>query len=179
MSGSRIDANKADILISVVNLLIKQVPDFLSDKNCYISMYPELPYNFADQWAICVSPMGGTFTPGHQAGGGKSQCTEESSIFVTIFSRYKADRAGRDINALADQTRGVMRLQQHILAALVVCDPQVPTPGQSGTDSVLRDLMEALESSNPEHDNSKDYISYGTRFSMNFDWALVGIPTIT
>ena len=163
----------------MTKILIKQIPDVLSDKNCYISLYPELPYQPVGDLMVVVTPLGGTFPEKFQAGGGKNQCTEESSVFVTIFSRCRSDRAGRDIDSLADRARGVLRLQQRILAALVMADPQVPTPGQSGTDSVLRDLMMARQSSNPEHATpDKDWVQYATEFSTSFDWQLSTIPTI-
>lgn len=172
MSGSRVDTDQADVLQAIVDLLIGVGYLNLTDQTCFMTIYPELPNQPTGNYYVTVSPTDGTFPEQFQIGGGVNQCTEETGVLVTIWSQLKLDRNGRDVRMLTDDTRGLLRLKKKVLRALVTADPQVNTPGQGGTNSVLRNLMLARRCAVPEHDPKNGYGCIALLFEVVFDWDL-------
>lgn len=162
---ARNDTTQADVLDAVVRRLIDRI-DSLSDKNCFLAVLPDgSPYRPADNLFVVVSPTGGRFSL--VEGGGPSQCSEQTGVLVTIFSRFMANRHERDRDALADETRGVLTLKRQILRALTAADVEVE--GQP----CLRDLLVPTESTPPDPAHGDErLVQIGLKFEFSFDWNL-------
>jgi len=177
VSGSRVDIDQAAVLDAVVKQLIDNMVlpsgDGLTDKTCFITIYPELPTGAQDEVIVTVSPEGGTFPAGMIIGGGQKQCTEESGILVSMWSRFKVDRQFRDRESLCNETRGLLKLKKSLLKALCAVDLQANyPPGTGGTNSFLRQYLIPTQAYAPDHPKEEPYAGLTIRFQADYDWDL-------
>lgn len=177
MSGSRVDVDQAAVLDAVVAQLIGNCAlpagAQLTDKTCFITNYPELPTPATDDVMITVSPEGGTFQPELFIGGAQKQCTENSGILVSIWSRFKAERQFRDRQILCDEARGLLKIKKSVLRCLAGADLQANyPPGTGGTNAFLRQWLIPTQAFAPDHPKDEPYAGLTIRFSADFDWDL-------
>ena len=164
---ARSDTEQADVLDAVVKKLIDNIP-LLSDKNCFISILPKPPYKVSDSLFLTVSPTAGNFPEDLLIGGGQNQCTENSGVLVTIFSRYMAQRPDHDRDSLSDQTRGILKMKREVLRQLTALDLE-----WEGS-KILRSEMIPTDASpaEPVQDPGENLVQLTIRFSTDFDWNL-------
>lgn len=162
---ARTDGEQNDIFDAIVKALIDNI-DGLSDKNCFISVYPSPPYKVPDNFFITVGPTAGTFDEDMITGGAQNQCTEDTSALVTMFSRFQCMRPGQERNALNDQSRGLLRYKRLILKALCSLDVM------ANTNLVLRNMLTPKRSGAPEYVGDEQLLSMSLEFAVSFDWDL-------
>ena len=167
---ARTDTQRSDVLDAVVNRLIDQVPQ-CTDKTCFVSILPNPPYYPPDDQFVTVSPTAGRFVEELLDGGGQNQCTEDTGVLVSLFSRYVATQAGHDRDALNDFTRGILNLKRSVLKALVDFDLQF------GGNLILRSLMQPTDAGPPEpitegSGQGGRMVQVTLRFKTEFDWNL-------
>ena len=167
---TRNDSEQADILVAVKARLQDQIPE-LGELNCFVSILPDGdPYRPADNLFVTVAPTGGTFEG--IAGGGARQCTENTGVLVTIFSRFRAQRQERDEDALVDEVRGILRMKRAILRALAGHDLYVSTDPLQPAAPALRAYLAPTESSPPDPTGDREMVMVSLRFDVTFDWDL-------
>lgn len=162
---ARVDTEQSDVLDSFVKRLLDCIPAF-SDKTCFVSINPDPPYAVRDNTFLTVSPTGGVFPEEFTDGGGAEQCTEESGVIVTIFSRFQCNRPGDEREALSEFTRGVFRLKKQVLKAITSQDLTW------GARRILRNLPRPKNSSPPDNADKDGLTKISVSFSADFDWDL-------
>ena len=109
-------SRKIRVLASVVTLLCETL-DF-DESTCYevadADAIPEVP--IAGDWWCTVAGGDGQFDPGNQD---PSQCSEETEVIVTAYTRIATDRTDHDENLLHDPDRGCLEMKRQLLKTLV------------------------------------------------------------
>lgn len=149
MTVARVDTTQSKVVSAIVDLLITNVPN-LTDKTCFLSLYPDPPAALSDNLWITVSIWSGTFPPEFQDGGGAHQVTEDAGVLVKVFSRMKTDRVGHDVNALIDEARGLLTIKGQVIRALAGQDPLFER------NLILRDLIKIKSATAPEKSSEFD-----------------------
>jgi len=122
----------------------------------------------AGDWWCTVAAGDGQFVEGNQEPG---QCSEESEVIVTAYTRIMTDRTDHAENLLHDPQRGCLFMKRKLLSALVGKDLQTSTG-----DFFLRQWLWAARSSRPKagnHSETGELIgSIQLTFRIEFDWDL-------
>jgi hypothetical protein len=169
-----IATTQAAVLDAIVQRLKKLPGADLNDSTCFVTLYPERPGPLPPgDLFLTVSPGGGTFDPGWHEGGGEHQTKEDAVVFVTIFSRQKLDRAGRDDNKLLSLPKGLLEWKRMVLRWLSNHDLQVPQADGTGFGSALVNAMAPLTADAAEsHGEKEEYAFLKMGFSTDFLWDL-------
>jgi hypothetical protein len=162
---ARTDGEQGDILEAITKALIDNIGG-LSAKNCFISIYPNPPYKIPDNLFVTVSPAASNYPEEFTSGGGQNQCTEDSSVLVTIFSRFQCNRAGQEREALNDQNRGILQMKRSILKTLCSLDLTV------NANFELRNQMQPKRCGAPEYVGDEQLLTVSMEFSVTWDWDL-------
>lgn len=111
----RTDVQQAAVLTAIAARLRSALT--LAANQCYLSALPLHPKMLrGGPWFLAVSPGTGSFVEGEQAIG---NCTEETTVTITMYSRIAVDRADEDDKSLTDTSRGLLAIKQKVLTALV------------------------------------------------------------
>lgn len=161
----RVDTTQAGILEAVREILLQSV-DGLTEKNCFVTLYPDPQGGFTDDLFCTISPADSVFPEGLQVGGAQFTCMEETGIIVKISTRIRTDRAPQQIEALVSPQRGILWLKWQLLRALVGADPTV------NGNQVVRQLLWARRCTAPRIEDQ--YVSIELDFGVSFDWDLTG-----
>lgn len=153
------------VLAATVKRLIDTIQG-LTDSTCFVSLFPVPPGPLppADVF-LTVSPAGGQFDPHWHDGGGEYQTFENASVYVTIFSRVKLDRSGRDDQKLTHIPRGLLEWKRIVLRCL---------SGQYLTDADGNALLvnAMLPHTADAAESSEDYTHLRLVFTTDFLWDL-------
>lgn len=110
------DGDQGDILDAIVLRLRSQLD--LGEKNCYeAGENPEIAIPTGGDFWLVVEQGGGHFNEIEDQH--LHQCCESSDVIVTIYSRIKTDRTNSDANLLKDEKRGLLKIKNRVLRALV------------------------------------------------------------
>ena len=165
---SRINVTGNQVLASIVALLRYSLG--FDESTCYEVGNPDdVPVvPISGDWWCTVAAGDGQFDPGNQDA---SQCSEETEVVVTGYTRIMTDRTDHVENLLHDPDRGVLEVKRLLLRTLVGKDPLTPTG-----DTFLRCLIWAVRSSPPQvghPEGSEDLIGrIQVTFRLEFDWDL-------
>ena len=156
------------VLASVVSWL-RSALNFQPEQ-CYEVANPdEIPsVPIAGHWWCTVAGGDGQFVEGNQDA---SQCSEQTEVIVTAYTRIQTDMTDHAENLLHDPARGCFEMKRRLLKAL--CGVQLVTP--SG-DLFLRQSVWASRSSPPrngKHSETGEFIGMiQLAFRIEFDWDL-------
>jgi hypothetical protein len=165
---NRINVTGNQVLASVVALLRASLG--FDESTCYEVANPDhVPsVPLTGDWWCTVAGGDGQFDPGNQD---RSQCSEETEVIVTAYTRIMTDRTDHATDLLHDPDRGCLHMKHKLLSALVGKDLTTPTG-----DTFLRQFVWAARSSpavTGEHEESKDLIGrIQLTFRIEFDWEL-------
>ncbi|MGO9115225.1 MAG: hypothetical protein ACLP9L_38930 [Thermoguttaceae bacterium] len=165
---ARINVTGNQVLASVVALLCASLG--FDESTCYevadADQVPAVP--IAGDWWCTVAGGDGQFDPGNQD---PSQCSEETEVIVTGYTRIMTDRTDHVENLLHDPARGCLYMKGMLLSALVGKDLATTTG-----DTFLRTFVWAARSSpaqTGEHPETGEFLGrIQVTFRLEFDWQL-------
>lgn len=161
---ARIATDQSTVLQRVVARLIDQI-DALNTSNCYASAEPDPTVEKSHHLFVQVSVGDGQYNG--VGGGGINQVFEESSVWVTVFSRIKLDQVHQSKQALYDASRGLLTLKKSILQALAGHDLQ----DDSG-DEILISYMAPRVAARPVKEAWDGFSVISIQVSTDFEWDL-------
>jgi hypothetical protein len=164
----RIDIEEVAIWEAI--LLRLQTQLVLNARQCYLvadpNYVPSLPVG--GDYFVTVAGGEGNFIEGEQI---PSNCTEETVVTVSAYTRIKTDSTGHDGYLLLDDVRGLKAIKKKILAALVGQDAE-----DSNGANFLRQLIYAKTATSGEVVTAGKTEALCGRiqitFGLMFDWDL-------
>ncbi|HOM18888.1 MAG TPA: hypothetical protein PK777_16655 [Thermoguttaceae bacterium] len=162
------DTTATDILLWVQQRLQTQLN--LLDSQCFLTADnlspPKAP---PTDVFLTISPGGGQF---HLPEAAPGNLLERWTFRVRIFCRVLLDRADHDQHRLVDQTRGLLRWKQMVLAALT---------GLENPEWNLRGWIAPVAATEPQwlqggRNAELNYLSLAIDFQADFDWQWTSPP---
>lgn len=156
------------VLQRVVARLISQLSGSgFAAANCYVADPPEPPTtDMAHNLFVLVTAGSGQYPDDVHAGGGANTPFEESSVWVTIYSRIKLDRPFAADASLTNASRGLLPIKRLVLKAL--CGHNLL---DGSGNEILTRYMAPFNCSQPGRD-TEDFAAVSLAFHTDFEWDL-------
>lgn len=162
----RVDIQEVDVYTSILTRLRSQLG--LNTSNCSLSISPDdgdVVTPTGGNYFLNVGPGGGEFPADAQEGGGDSQCTENLTVLVAIYTKIRTDSVTEDTQTLTEATRGLLAIKRKVLKALVGFDLL-----DAAGHSFLRKLVLASHTMRPGIRRNKNGLAWLTvAFVIGFD----------
>ena len=172
----RRDVTQSVALETIVALLRARLD--LNDSQCFTVDDPEAapPIPPGGGFFLTVAADAGHYpegeqNPGNTALGIPSNLTEEGGFIVTAFNRVQLDQTGHAQQKLNAPRRGILKVKQNILWALIGQDPTT-----ADNFTFLRETLSVLRSTQPttvKHpDGGLTFSTIALSFVCDFDWSI-------
>jgi len=166
------DTTKVEVLEAVVDKLRADIAYF-NESTCFLSVHPEPPKNAQHNIYATVAPVSGRYVGPALDGGGAATVMYEGACVVTLYSHMKLDRVSHGVSMLTDADRGLLVLQQAVLASLAASQLY----DNSGQPLLTQELY-PINDSDPRYESVTSKGDVQVMFGIDFNWNVSLEPVV-